>query len=510
MNRVEKFRKHLKIILVLSFSIVVLLGAFMLWLLTNVFGINALVSLLIAAGLSVVVGWIVAITLENTISKPISLIYQAAAHVGTGPSQDPAPTIPPSIFGSELAQTLAEQIYALASMSKDLTADIEGQRSFLSTAINTLPVGVFIFDKKQQLHFINQTGVNLLKHSPEELIGLPLVKTLDWLFKTDETYDVWLDQVRKKAVKADKFWEHVSLSLTDGNRKTGDVIAHYEKHPDFDVETIVTFVDRTQDYAADEAEMDFVAVAAHELRGPITVIRGYLDVFKEEVADKFTVDQQLLLQKMTVSAEMLSLYINNILNVARIDQQSMKLHIVEADWLETVKEAYADLFLRAKARGRLLKLDLPKDLPTVGIDRVSITEVINNLVDNAIKYSSEGGEILISVKEVEGLVETTIQDFGIGMPETVVGNLFKKFYRSHRSRQGVSGTGLGLYLSKSIMDAHGGNIWVRSKEGEGSTFGFDLPTYSSIAESLKKGDNDGKNIKRSSHGWIKNHSMYRR
>jgi signal transduction histidine kinase len=213
---------------------------------------------------------------------------------------------------------------------------------------------------------------------------------------------------------------------------------------------------------------------------------------------------------MTVNAEMLSLYVNNILNVARLDQQELKLHVVKADWREIMKEAYAELFLRAQARGRVLKLEMPQSISPVAVDRVSVLEVINNLVDNAIKYSDEGGEIIIEIKEHDGQIATTVQDFGIGIPSGVIGNLFKKFYRSHRTRRGVSGTGLGLYLSKAIVDAHGGNIWVRSKEGQGSTFGFDLPTYDTVADTLKAGDNQGDSIKRSSQGWIKNHAMTRR
>jgi signal transduction histidine kinase len=187
----------------------------------------------------------------------------------------------------------------------------------------------------------------------------------------------------------------------------------------------------------------------------------------------------------------------------------MPLHVIEADWREVLKEAYADLFLRAKAHGRVLKMELPNSMSTVAVDRISILEVINNLVDNAIKYSSEGGEIVIRTSEHQGLISTTVTDYGIGIPDAILGNLFKKFYRSHKTRTGVSGTGLGLYLSKAIIDAHGGNIWVKSQVDKGSTFGFDLPTYASVADTLKKGDNDPGSIKRSSHGWIKNHAMYR-
>lgn len=411
---------------------------------------------------------------------------------------------------SVVAKKLISQIYKLASSSQALTSTIEEDRSLLSSVLDLLPVSVLVFDKSEKLLYINTTANTQLDAKAGELKGLPITKVLDWLFQTDQTYDVWLEQVRGSKVHEVKAWERVSIMSKDNRRLIGDVAVHYEKNQSHNIETIIVFIDRTTEYTNDEAQLDFVAVAAHELRGPITVIRGYLDVFNQELESVFNVDQRALLQKMAVSAEMLSLYVNNILNVARLDQQTMPLHIRETDWREVLKEAYADLFLRAQVHGRILKLELPVKLSTVAVDRVSIIEVINNLVDNAIKYSNEGGEIVLHTDEHEGLVSTTVVDHGIGIPETVIGNLFKKFYRSHRTSRGVSGTGLGLYLSKVIMDGHGGNIWVRSQVGEGSTFGFDLPTYASIADTLKKGDNNANAIKHTSRGWIKNHAMYRR
>lgn len=441
----------------------------------------------------------------NRSAKTLQEINDALSHVATDPTHS-GPPIP----SSALAKKLVRQIYDLASNSRDLTSTIEEDRILLNSVLNLLPVSVWVFNKSQELVLANDTAHRLLGTKPQSLKGLAVPKVLDWLFQTDQTYDVWLEQVRQSKVRDVRIWERVSLLSKDNQRLIGDVAVHYEKSQSSGIETIVIFLNRTTEYTADEAELDFVAVAAHELRGPITVIRGYLDVFNQELKGVLNVEQRALLQKMAVSAEMLSLYVNNILNVARLDQQSMPLHIRESDWREVLKEAYADLFLRAEVRGRTLKLVVPNELSTVAVDRVSIIEVINNLVDNAIKYSPEGGEIVLKAEEHEGLVSTTIEDRGIGIPEAVIGNLFQKFYRSHRSRHGVSGTGLGLYLCKAILDGHGGNIWVRSQVGEGSTFGFDLPTYASIADTLKKGDDGADAIKHSSRGWIKNHAMYRR
>ena len=164
--------------------------------------------------------------------------------------------------------------------------------------------------------------------------------------------------------------------------------------------------------------------------------------------------------------------------------------------------------LRAKVRGITFDLKIDDDLPKVGADAVSIYEVVNNLLDNAIKYSKPNGVVTIhAYLTQDGRIETTVQDNGVGIPESAMGNLFDKFYRDYRNRTQVGGTGMGLYLSKAIVTAHGGNIWVRSKEGQGSTFGFTLIPYSKLEQDKKgeKGD-----IVRTAHGWIKNHSMYRR
>src|SRR5690606_39754881 len=126
-----------------------------------------------------------------------------------------------------------------------------------------------------------------------------------------------------------------------------------------------------------------------------------------------------------------------------------------------------------------------------------------------IKYSDKNNRIVVrTFLRDDGMIETTVQDFGIGIDASIIGNLFEKFYRNHRSRAEVGGTGLGLYLSKAIVKAHGGQIWVQSKPGQGSIFGFTLQQYAKLADTQKTADNQG--MRRVAHGWIKNHSFYRR
>ena len=166
--------------------------------------------------------------------------------------------------------------------------------------------------------------------------------------------------------------------------------------------------------------------------------------------------------------------------------------------------------LRAASQNRILTVEIPGDLPSVAADRASASEVLSNLIDNAIKYSNEGGVVSVSAKQDGDFVRVAVQDRGIGMPGSVVSNLFHKFYRSHRSRETVAGTGIGLYISKAIVESHGGKIEVRSAVGEGSTFEFTLPVYSTVAEKISANNNSNEGlIEHDEGGWIKNHAMYR-
>lgn len=134
--------------------------------------------------------------------------------------------------------------------------------------------------------------------------------------------------------------------------------------------------------------------------------------------------------------------------------------------------------------------------------------MLANLLDNAIKYAKGTKEVHLTVSlNSDGMVETNIKDFGLGIDGSILPHIFDKFYRNHRNRAQIGGTGLGLYLSRSIVDAHGGHIWVKSKVDEGSTFSFTVLPFAKLAESGKTSDTSS--ITRNTHGWIKNHSFYR-
>lgn len=373
--------------------------------------------------------------------------------------------------------------------------------SVFATMLDDLPVGVIQLDNERTVIYHNKCAPVRIDPSGTVFVQL--------LFDEQNSLSGWLADVEEKSIHETKIWTRIQNALPDeSERRIYDVLVDFDNSTVNTRTTIIT-LDHTDYYRQDEENMDFIALAAHELRGPITVIRGSLDIIEDEIRPKLDAEQIELLERLSVSASRLSGYINNILNVSRFDRRHLQLHLSE-DTLQGIYATIAhDLELRASTQKRKLVVKIPDNLPSVAADRNSISEVISNLVDNAIKYSPIGGEVHIAAAADGDHVSFAVQDFGIGMPTSVVGQLFNRFYRSHRSRQTVSGTGLGLYISKAIIDSHGGMIGVSSKEGEGSVFTFSLPTYASMAEKLASNNSSNQGIIDTGEGWIKNHAMYK-
>lgn len=510
LTRLQKqIQNHILLGLIVTNFVAVSTG----WLLLEYAGLGHNVTGVIVFVLAVLLSFIYSRTISNYVTEPIRVLWQAILHVAPEHKGTPAPNLEKTRVGRELVTTLALQVYQLASTlevkrkttHKEEPVGLQGE-----AVVNNLPIPVIVLDREQTIVFANKATSEYLQLPANEIIGQNMYSILDLAFPSNHTFDEWLAESRKDKVTASKSWERVRLETHAQLRKQFDMVAYYNKNNPNNVETIVGLFDQTNKYSQDDAQMGFVALAVHELRTPLTMLRGYIEVIEEELAGKLDPELNGYMQKMQASAQQLASFVTNILNVTRVEENQLFLQLKEEKWDHVLRETLRNMNLRAQVRGKQIVLQIQPNLPTVAIDQITISEVITNLVDNAIKYSSENPRIVVKTYlGQDGYIETTVQDFGIGIPANIMGNLFEKFYRNHRSRAQVGGTGLGLYLSKSIVTAHGGQIWVQSKEGQGSTFGFSLLPYSKLAEEQKKANNK-EDVTRTAHGWIKNHSFYRR
>lgn len=226
----------------------------------------------------------------------------------------------------------------------------------------------------------------------------------------------------------------------------------------------------------DRMKSEFVAVVSHELRTPLTSIKGSLDILGDERYFQLPPQQAELLQIGSANVERLEALINDLLDFSKLESSRLSTNMDLVDTVSVLKRAVAHLETLASSRSIRLATNIPEDLPHLFIDEMRITQVVNNLVSNAVKFSDEGREVLISAKTAEDGVVVSIKDDGVGIAQENLPKLFQKFSQiDSSSTRKTGGTGLGLIISKGIVEEHGGRIWVDSKEGEGSTFSFRLP-----------------------------------
>jgi len=503
----------------------------------NLFGIGAFLltheiihqSILIGLIAGVVVAFALSMLSARLVvlaaTQPLRAVWQAVWHVSPRGTEVPAPDLSHMTHGKEVAETLNTEVYSLATVAPApkntaqpevvmeaataQTSTSPTDNTSVSRLLELMPIPIVALNKDSVIVLVNKSLASYIGRPIEEIINKPFTDVFHLSFQSEDTLDNWLQQSALNSISANSSWDRIKLPLADQQTtKMFDLVAHYNKDNTNGYETILAFFDHTDKYLSDDNSASYVALAVHELRTPLTMLRGYIEVFEDELDDKLTPELRDFMHKMSASAQTLTAFVSNILNVARVDENQLNLSLHEANWNELLVEICKDLELRVKVRGKVLELDVAPNLPTVAIDKVSIYEVLSNLVDNAVKYSDKNPKIIIhAAVGKDGEVETVVQDFGLGVPAANLKYLFTKFYRSHRSSSKVGGTGLGLYIVKAIVAAHGGHVWVSSKEGEGSSFGFSLQPFSAVKDEL--GDNN-QGIERQAHGWIKNHSIYRR
>lgn len=238
----------------------------------------------------------------------------------------------------------------------------------------------------------------------------------------------------------------------------------------------------------DQLKDDFVSVTSHELRTPMTAIRSYLWMVLDGKAGTISTKQRYYLERSYASAERLIKLVNDMLNISRIESGRLSLDFQQVSLRGLCLEVISELQPRADELGLLLELKTDNRENTklsylVAASGDRIKEVLINFIGNSIKFTEKGGKITVKLEEVHDHVTVEVTDTGVGMNQKDLSSLFQKFgfmKGSYRTNQDASqGTGLGLYIAKTIIDYHQGKIWAKSKgKGKGSTFGFSLPSFS--------------------------------
>jgi signal transduction histidine kinase len=226
----------------------------------------------------------------------------------------------------------------------------------------------------------------------------------------------------------------------------------------------------------DEAKDEFVSMASHQLRTPLTSVKGYISMVLEGDAGKISDAQRHLLSEAFISSERMVHLINDFLNVSRLQTGKFMIDRRLVDLSHITEQEVASLQTTAKAHDLKLRYKKPTRFPSLYIDEGKIRQVIMNFIDNAIYYSSERSTITIGLEVVDGSAILTVHNEGMGVPKEEQSHLFTKFFRATNARkQRPDGTGVGLFLAKKVITEHGGSMVFASEINKGATFGFRLP-----------------------------------
>lgn len=361
------------------------------------------------------------------------------------------------------------------SVAKDY-ASIEKNK--LDSIIGSVIDGIIVLDLHRQVMLTNKSAENITGFTKEELYGKPLDSLILVKDQSGQTIPPQkLCQIPSDNNLITNIPQQVNLTGKNG-KETKVIITSTQITEGIQANLGCMLLIRnvSQKEQLEQMQIDFVSMASHELRTPVTSIIGYLSTLAEETKEKLTPEQYDFLNRAFTSAQQLAALISNFLNVSKIERGAFVVSMQPLDWQQNLTKAVEDNQTQASQRNITLKLNIPPSLPKVMADNVRINEVLNNLISNAINYGKASGTIEVGVKVDGQELLTYIADDGQGIPPDAIPHLFTKFFRVAGSLEAMKkGTGLGLYISKSIIDMHHGRIWVESKVGTGSTFYFTLP-----------------------------------
>ncbi|MCI0554352.1 MAG: ATP-binding protein [Anaerolineae bacterium] len=355
--------------------------------------------------------------------------------------------------------TLASQA-ALAVTNIRLFLTVEVSRRQLEAILNSTPDPVLVTDASNRMILANPAaghvfGVTIRRGERPDVERTIQVKALNELLLAS-TAERRSAEIR---MPDGKTYLAMASAMTADGRTIGRVCI---------------LRDVTQLKEIDTLKSDFVATVSHDLRSPLTLMRGYATML--EMAGALNEQQKSYAKMIVQGVDNMAKLVNNLLDLGRIDF-GVGLQVESIPVLDILERVTGSLQMHAKQKHISLGVEIPKDMPhAIEADQSLLHQAIYNLVENALKYTPDGGEVMIELQTSASALTFAVQDSGIGIPKSDLPRLFEKFYRgTNREALAQRGTGLGLAIVKSIAERHGGKVWVESELGKGSTFHLQVP-----------------------------------
>ncbi|TSO25597.1 cell wall metabolism sensor histidine kinase WalK [Lactobacillus sp. LL6] len=432
---------------------------------------NTSMMFLVTSLIAAILGAILSLVISRAITRPIEEMQDQALNIADGDYSSQV-----KIYSNDELGQLGKAFNTLSVRIEHSQEESDSERRRLDSVLSHMSDGVIATDRHGNVTIVNQMALNFLNTTEEAIVNKPISEVLG----LDESSQDIISNQKEIVVTVnegtrDEMILHASFSLI--KRVTGFVSG-----------SVCVLHDVTEQQKNENMQRQFVSNVSHELRTPLTSLSAYIDTLNQgawkdpEIAPKF-------LKVTQEETDRMIRMINDLLSLSRMDRgtSKMELELVNLnDFVAHILNRFDMIVKNDEKKGErkkyTIKRELGKQAIWVEIDTDKMMQVIDNIMNNAIKYSPDGGVITVRLNESQGRVILSISDQGLGIPRKDLGKIFDRFYRVDKARsRAQGGTGLGLAIAKEIIEAHHGRIWADSSEGRGSTFYISLP-YEPMSE----------------------------
>ncbi len=418
--------------------------------------INEILAVGTAVSLTITI--ILGIFIAQTMTRPISDMRRQAQAMAKGNFSRKV-----RVYGNDEMGQLAIAFNHLTNQLQESQSTTESERRKLASVLENMTDGVIATDRKGRVSLINDAALLMLRMTRDIVLNRPIssILGLDQEYAFEDLIQIKDSIALDFSTEQQPYILRANFSVTQ--RETGFVNG-----------LIVVLHDNTEQEKIDMERREFVSNVSHELRTPLTTMRSYLEALAEGAWRNEEIAPSFLHVTQTETERMIRL-VNDLLKLSRMDSRNYDLN---SEWVEFNHffNSIIDRFEFSNSQDGYFKRLLPSSELFVEIDTDKMTQVIDNIISNALKYSPDGGDIRFGVAASDEFIQVMISDDGMGISKANVKRIFDRFYRADRARsRAMGGTGLGLAIAREMVIAHGGEIWAESEEGKGTTIFFTLP-----------------------------------
>ena len=424
---------------------------------------NIAVIFVTASLLAVGISMVVAILIAHSITQPIGEMREQALRIARGDYSRKV-----TVHGKDELGQLALTFNQLAEQIEETQDAMESERNRLNSVLSHMSDGVVATDRRGKVITINDMALSLLGISKEAAIGQNILNLLD----------IEKDYTLRKILEST---EELLIERNESNYGDNKIIrvefSMIRRESGFISGLVAVLHDVTEQEQNERDRREFVSNVSHELRTPLTSMRSYIETLSEGAWQDQEIAPRFLKITLDETDRMIRM-INDLLDLSRMDNDNLKLNIEMVNFNELVNfvlDRFDVIIANSEKKYRIVREFTQRPL-FVEVDTDRMIQVIDNIMNNAIKYSPDGGKITVRLMETHNNVILSITDQGLGIPKKDISRIFDRFYRVDKARaRKQGGTGLGLAISKEVVKALGGTIWATSIENYGSTFYISLP-----------------------------------